>query len=45
MAKHLDVSDADLRQWMRGEEAPPERVFLAAVEIVLLHAGGAGRAN
>jgi hypothetical protein len=45
LAKHLDVSDADLRHWLRGEGQPPERVFLAAVEVVLLHAGGAGRAN
>jgi hypothetical protein len=30
---------------MRGKEQPPERAFLAAVEVVLLHAGGGGRAN
>ncbi len=45
LAKHLEASDADLRRWLGGEVQPPERVFLAAVEIVLLHAGGAGRAN
>jgi len=45
LAKHLEVTDADLRRWLGGEEQPPERVFLAAVEIVLLHAGGQGRAN
>src|SRR5882672_4835818 len=45
LAKHLEVADVDLRRWLRGEEQPPERIFLAAVEIVLLHAGGQGRAN
>src|SRR5258706_12472949 len=45
LAKHLEASDVDLRRWMGGEVQPPERVFLAAVEVVLLHAGGAGRAN
>jgi hypothetical protein len=45
LAKHLEASDADLRRWLRGEAQPPERIFLAAVEIVLLHAGSAGRAN
>jgi hypothetical protein len=45
LAKHLEASDVDLRRWLRGEVQPPERIFLAAVEVVLLHAGGAGRAN
>jgi hypothetical protein len=45
LAKHLGVSDEELRRWMGGEEQPPERAFLGAVEVVLLHAGGAGRAN
>jgi hypothetical protein len=45
LAKHLEVSEADLRQWLRGEGLPPEQAFLAAVEVVLLHAGGVGRAN
>ena len=45
LAKHLEVSDENLRRWMRGKEQPPERAFLAAVEVVLLHAGGGGRAN
>jgi hypothetical protein len=45
LAKHLEASDVDLRRWLGGEVQPPERVFLAAVEVVLLHAGGAGRAN
>jgi hypothetical protein len=45
LAKHLDVTGERLRQWLRGEEQPPEQAFLGAVEVVLLHAGGAGRAN
>lgn len=45
LAKHLEAADVDLRRWMGGEVQPPERIFLAAVEVVLLHAGGTGRAN
>ena len=45
LAKHLGVSGEHLRRWLRGEEQPPERAFLGAVEVVLLHAGGAGGAN
>lgn len=45
LARHLEVSDVQLRRWLIGAEKPPERVFLGAVEIVLLQAGGAGRAN
>jgi hypothetical protein len=45
LAKHLDVPVADLGLWLRGEKLPPERVFLAAVEVVLLHAGARGRSN
>jgi hypothetical protein len=45
LAKHLEASEADLSRWLRGEEPPPERAFLAAVEVVLLHAGDAGRAS
>lgn len=43
LARHLDVALADLVGWLRGESPPPERVFLAAVEIILLHASGEGR--
>jgi hypothetical protein len=45
LAKHLEVSDADLKRWLGAEEVPPERVFLLAVEIVLLNAEGGSRAN
>jgi hypothetical protein len=44
LAKHLEVSDQELGQWLRGEDKPPEPVFLRAVEVVLLHAGAGGRA-
>ena len=44
LAGHLDIEAAQLRRWMLGDEQPPERVFLAAVEVVLLHAASGGRA-
>jgi hypothetical protein len=45
LARHLDVPDETLRRWITGEIEPPEPVFLACVEIVLLHAAGSSRAN
>lgn len=45
LAKHLEVPQADLQLWIRGEAQPPERVFLASVEVILLYAGGQGRTN
>jgi hypothetical protein len=45
LARHLEVSEADLRRWMAGEEEPPEPIFLAAVEVILLYVDGVGRAN
>ena len=45
LAKRMEVPAADLERWMRGESKPPERVFHESVEIILLHASGAGRAN
>jgi hypothetical protein len=45
LAKHLEVSEAALRVWVLGEEEPPLPVFLAAVEVVLLHLGQTGRAT
>lgn len=44
LATHLEVSEGDLREWLKGEERPPEPIFLKAVEVVLLHAGTRGRA-
>ncbi len=43
LAKQLEVSTAHIEGWLRGEEAVPERVFLHAVEVVLLHASNTGR--
>jgi hypothetical protein len=37
LASHLGVSEAALRGWLEGRDDPPQMVFLAAVEIVLLH--------
>jgi len=45
MARHLGVSEASLRSWLEGREDPPQMVFLAAVEIVLLHLEKPGGAN
>ena len=44
LAKHLGVPDAPLRKWLEGSEEPPQMVFLAAIEIVLLHLDQAGAA-
>ena len=35
LAHHLEVPEQSLMRWMRGDEEPPEAVFLAAFEIVL----------
>lgn len=45
LAKQLEVSTAHVEGWLRGEQAVPERAFLHAVEIVLLHASNTGRKN
>jgi hypothetical protein len=45
LADHLKVSVADVSLWLKGEQRPPESTFLAAVEIVLLHASAVGRAT
>jgi len=37
-AAQLGASEAALRTWIEGREEPPERFFLAAVEILLLSA-------
>jgi hypothetical protein len=44
LAQHLGVSEPALRAWLEGRDEPPHMVFLAAVEIVLLHLDEAGRA-
>jgi hypothetical protein len=44
-AARLNVSEGALRSWMEGREDPPDEVFLAAVEILLLHLEQPGSAN
>lgn len=45
LAQHLEVPEESVRRWLLGEQEPPERVFLASVEIILLHASGKGPTN
>jgi len=45
MASHLGVAEATLREWLEGRDDPPQMVFLAAVEIVLLHLEQSGSSN
>jgi hypothetical protein len=44
-AAHLRIPEPSLRAWMDGAEEPPEEVFYAAVEIILLSAEDPGRPN
>jgi hypothetical protein len=44
LARHLGVPEASLRKWMEGREEPPQMVFLAAIEIILLHLDQSGAA-
>ena len=37
LSRHLGVSEVAVRSWLEGRDDPPQMVFLAAVEIVLLH--------
>jgi len=45
LSRHLGVSESALRTWLEGRDDPPQMVFLAAVEIVLLHLDQSGPAN
>jgi hypothetical protein len=45
LAARLNVAEATARGWMEGREDPPEEVFLACVEILLLHLEAPGSAN
>ena len=45
LASHLGVSEPALRGWLEGRDDPPQMVFLAAVEIVLLHLEKSGSSN
>ncbi len=44
LAGQLKVAEAAVHAWLNGVEEPPLDVFLATVEILLLHADNAGRA-
>jgi DNA-binding transcriptional regulator YdaS (Cro superfamily) len=37
LARHLGVAEPPLRRWMEGREEPPQMVFLAAIELILLY--------
>ena len=43
--RHLGIAEAALRNWLEGRDEPPQMVFLAAVEIVLLHLERPGASN
>ena len=45
LAERLKVSELDVRRWLKGEERPPEDVFVAAIDIVLLYVAETGRAS
>lgn len=38
LAEHLKVKQPDLARWIDAQALPPMDVFLAAVDVVLLHA-------
>jgi hypothetical protein len=44
LAAQLGVPESALRRWLEATEEPPLDVFLAAIEIILLHAEQAGHA-
>jgi hypothetical protein len=43
LARHLEVSEEDVRRWLTADQQPPEKVFHDAVEVILLYAEGTGR--
>ena len=45
LSRHIGVAETGLRAWLEGRDDPPQMVFLAAVEIVLLHLDNGGGAN
>lgn len=45
LARMLRVAEPDLRRWLRGDEEPPDAVFLAALEMVLDELGRRGWPN
>lgn len=45
LARQLEASEGDLRAWLAGDEDPPYRVFLAALEVLLLAVEQPGAKN
>ena len=45
LAARLAVPESSLRDWMEGRAEPPEPVFLAVVELLLLYLEQPGKAN
>lgn len=45
LAAHLGVPAVLVRDWLEGEVEPPQAMFLAAVEVILLHLDSEGRAT
>ena len=45
LAAHLGVPESALQAWLEGRDEVPQMVFLAAVEIVLLHVDQSTRSN
>jgi hypothetical protein len=45
LAGHLGVAEAELQHWLQGGQEPPFEIFLAAVQVILLHLDAPGTAN
>jgi hypothetical protein len=46
LATHLEATEIAVRAWLEALEQPPESAFLAAVDVILLHAEStSGRAS
>lgn len=45
LAEHLGVPAALVRDWLEGDVEPPHAMFLAAVEVIILHLETPGRAT
>jgi len=45
LAAHLGIAEGQLASWLQGEEEPPDEVFLAVVEVILLNLDAPGPAT
>lgn len=45
LAEHLHVAEERLVAWLDGADEPPDEVFLAAVEVILLNLDAPGPAT